>query len=184
MDEPADLLGPGHVADLEVPGADRPVPERAPEQRPLDLDGADPREPNRRRAPPDDAVHDEELLARHDDVRAIPAPDRGERDDRRDDEQDTSRRRRGPTDSEEDDPGGGGNRSLEERTDEHDAMPTRVEEDALLIRELHLVCELRRAARNPWSWDKLRAAPRSRRSSQARSSSRRSRSGSSSSSWR
>src|SRR3954447_12542189 len=73
--ESAELTRMGHAGDLQVAGDDRPVAEQAADQRLLELDGAHLCKPHRSGLLSQHAVDDEQLLGRHDDARAVPAPD-------------------------------------------------------------------------------------------------------------
>src|SRR5919109_3620339 len=74
----ADLGRVRDVGDLELPGPHGAVSEHAPEHSLVHLDRPDAGEANRRRPTLGDAVRDEELVARHDEDGAVPAPDSGE----------------------------------------------------------------------------------------------------------
>src|SRR5204863_8185200 len=96
LDEAVDLARLRHVRDLEIAGDDGTVSEQPPEQRLLELDRPDALQPHRCGAPPHDAVDDEQLLGRQDDLRPVPAPDGRYGRERRGHEQRRSRRRERP----------------------------------------------------------------------------------------
>src|SRR4051812_5572885 len=68
LDEAGDELRPRDGGDLQVAGDEGPVAEETPEQRLLQLHGRDLRQPHRCRPAAHDAVLDEQLLGRQDDV--------------------------------------------------------------------------------------------------------------------
>src|SRR6266487_953475 len=86
------------VRDFQIARDDRAVPEQPTQQALVELDRTNPREPHRRRPPPQRPVHDEELLRRQHDVRPLPPPDSAHRNHRRDHEQRGAHRSRGPAD--------------------------------------------------------------------------------------
>src|SRR4051794_30416605 len=71
LHETAELARAVDARDLEVAGDDRPVAEKASQERLVVLDGADAREMDCRGLPAHDAVHDEELFRRQHDVRSV-----------------------------------------------------------------------------------------------------------------
>src|SRR5919204_178587 len=75
VDQADDVARVGGVWNLEVPGDERSVAEEPPGDALLHLDRVDPLEADRRGAPPNDAVDDEELLGRDDDARPLPPND-------------------------------------------------------------------------------------------------------------
>jgi hypothetical protein len=127
--------------------------------------------------PADDAVDDEELLGRDDDVCAVPAPDGHDREARREGEEGAPGQRGRPADREADDPEDGERQGPRERPHEHDAVPPCIEIDMLFGLREHRGCTLRQKGEDPWLWGELHAAQQSRRSSSAGSSSSRSLSG-------
>jgi predicted PurR-regulated permease PerM len=89
--EAADAARIGHERDLELTGEDRAVSEHPSEHALLHLDRAHARETDGGRAALGDAVHDQELVGGDHELRAIPAPDRGEREDRSRSEEERAR---------------------------------------------------------------------------------------------
>src|SRR3954452_22393483 len=171
LHEPEQLARPRHAPDLELSGDDRAVPEEPAEERLLDLDRADLREPNCRRTAADEAVDDDELVAGHEDVRAIPAPDGRDRHPGGDDEQDGARHRGGPAEHEPDRSDRRERPRTGERPQEDDPVAALVEVDRLLRFGKHRGCTLRQKRQDPSTWAPRLAARRSLGLSPAASSS-------------
>ena len=74
--------------DLERPDEDRSVAEELTDQRLVDLDGVDRLQPHGLRAAVERSVQEVDLLGRHDEVRALPLPDRPQREERAGGDQD------------------------------------------------------------------------------------------------
>src|SRR5690242_2845001 len=72
LHEPEQLARARDALDLELSRDDRAVAEQAAEDRLLDLHRADLREPDGRRTTADEAMDDDELVARHEHMGAIP----------------------------------------------------------------------------------------------------------------
>jgi hypothetical protein len=94
-------------------------------------------------------VHDEELLACHDDVRPVPAPDGCSRDDRRGGEQDGADDRQRPAEDEPDGAERAEHERARQRPDEDDAVPPRIDVHVLRLVRQHGVARFDGKGRNP-----------------------------------